>query len=232
MWAGIVEDVATVRSEDPAARSFLETALTYPGLHAVWAHRVANRLWSRDLRFFARVVAALARLITNVDIHPAAQLGRRLFIDHASGVVIGETVLVGDDVTLYQGVTLGGTSLEPGKRHPTVGDRVVIGAGAKVLGAVLIEADARIGANAVVIRDVPPGAVVVGVPGQIISRSGPAAPWLAERFEAPSSDPVAASLASIMARIDQLERQIDDVERGALVGPSVDGTWRGEDFSI
>jgi serine O-acetyltransferase len=178
------------------------------------------------------VVAALARLITNVDIHPAAQLGRRLFIDHASGVVIGETVLVGDDVTLYQGVTLGGTSLEPGKRHPTVGDRVVIGAGAKVLGAVLIAADARIGANAVVIRDVPPGAVVVGVPGQIISRSGPAAPWLAERFEAPSSDPVAASLASIMARIDQLERQIDDVERGALVGPSVDGTWRGEDFSI
>jgi serine O-acetyltransferase len=229
---GIREDIATVRGEDPAARSSLETALTYPGLHAVWAHRAAYRLWQSNFRFLARVVAALARLLTNVDIHPAAFIGRRLFIDHASGVVIGETVSIGDDVTLYQGVTLGGTSLEPGKRHPTVGDRVVIGAGAKVLGAVTVEADARIGANAVVIRDVPAGAVVVGVPGQVISRSGPVEPWLAERFEAPDSDPVSASLTSIMARIDQLERQIDDVERGSLVGPRGDGTWRGEDFSI
>ncbi len=232
MLAGIREDIATVRGEDPAARSSLETALTYPGLHAVWAHRLSHRLWSGNARFIARVVAALARLLTNVDIHPAATIGRRLFIDHASGVVIGETVSIGDDVTLYQGVTLGGTSLEPGKRHPTIGDRVVVGAGAKILGAVTVEADARIGANAVVIRDVPAGAVVVGVPGQVISRSGPVEPWLAERLEPPASDPVSASLTSIMARIDQLERQIDDVERGSLVGPRVDGTWRGEDFSI
>lgn len=220
MLAGIREDIATVRGEDPAARSSLETALTYPGLHAVWAHRLSHRLWSGNARFIARVVAALARLLTNVDIHPAATIGRRLFIDHASGVVIGETVSIGDDVTLYQGVTLGGTSLEPGKRHPTIGDRVVVGAGAKILGAVTVEADARIGANAVVIRDVPAGAVVVGVPGQVISRSGPVEPWLAERLEPPASDPVSASLTSIMARIDQLERQIDDVERFSCGAPS------------
>jgi serine O-acetyltransferase len=230
--AGIVEDVATVRAEDPAARSALETALTYPGLHAVWAYRISHRLWAAKLRFAARLISALARAVTNVDIHPGAQIGRRLFIDHATGVVIGETVEIGDDVTLYQGVTLGGTSLERGKRHPTIGDRVVIGAGAKVLGSLVVEPDARIGANAVVIRDVPAGAVVVGVPGQIISRSGPPEPWLAERFEAPVSDPVSASLASLMERIEHLERQIGDTDSGALVGPSADGTWRGEDFSI
>jgi serine O-acetyltransferase len=232
VFSGIVEDVTTVRREDPAARSSIEVALTYPGLHAVWGYRLAHRLWESRLRFVARLVSALTRVVTNVDIHPAATIGRRFFIDHATGVVIGETVEIGDDVTLYQGVTLGGTSLAPGKRHPTIGDRVVVGAGAKVLGAVLVGSDARIGANAVVIRDVPAGAVVVGVPGQVISRSGPVEPWLEERFEAPASDPVAASLASIMARVDQLEARLGGTELPSMVGPSGDGTWRGEDFSI
>ena len=232
MLGRVRADVEAVRSSDPASRSFLETALTYPGLHAVWAHRLANRLWRAELRFPARIVAAIARFITDVDIHPAAQIGDRFFIDHAIGVVIGETVEIGDDVTVYQGVTLGGTSLEHGKRHPTIGDRVVIGAGAKVLGPIRVGSDARIGANSVVLRDVPVGAVVVGVPGQIISRTEPIEALAAERFEAPSSDPVSVSLASIMQRIDELESQVGDRQHAHVVGPSGDGTWRGEDFSI
>jgi len=229
---GILDDVRSVRASDPAARSFFEVILTYPGLHAVWSYRLAHWLWTHRLRFLARCVASVARVLTNVDIHPAAELGERLFIDHGIGVVIGETTRVGEDVTLYQGVTLGGTTLEHGKRHPTLGDRVTVGAGAKILGPLTVGHDARIGANSVVIRDVPPGAVVVGVPGQIISRTGPIDEHSPERFEAPASDPVAASLSSILRRIDELETQLGDTRHAHLVGPSDDGTWRGDDFSI
>ncbi|WP_460459094.1 serine O-acetyltransferase EpsC [Angustibacter peucedani] len=171
-WAGVrdrfLEDLEAAGRRDPAARSRVELALAYPGLHAVWVHRVAHRMWQRPgLRLAARLLSQLNRTLTGVEIHPGAVLGRRLFIDHAMGVVIGETAVVGDDVMLYHGVTLGGRSLERVKRHPTVEDGVVIGAGARVLGPVTVGRGAQIGANSVVVKDVPPGAVVVGVPGQV-----------------------------------------------------------------
>lgn len=162
------EDLATARRRDPAARSSVEVALTYPGLHAVWAHRVAHRMWQEPaLRLPARLLAHVSRAVTGVEIHPGATLGRRLFIDHGMGVVIGETAVVGDDVVLFHGSTLGGKSMRRGKRHPTLGDGVVVGAGAKVLGAVWIGDGAQIGANAVVLKDVPAGAVAVGVPAKV-----------------------------------------------------------------
>ena len=232
LLAEVRRDTDSILDRDPAARSRIETMLTYPGLHAVWAYRMAHRLWEQDHRLAARLVSSGARRITGVDIHPAATLGQGLFIDHAVGVVIGETAEVGKDVTIYQGVTLGGTSLERGKRHPTVGDRVVIGAGAKVLGPLLVGDDARIGANSVVVRDVPAGSVVVGVPGQIIARTVSASSGPPTLNDQPiSADPVSASLASLMRRLELLERQVgaDEVE---MVGPGADGNWRGEDFSI
>ena len=167
---GLRRDLAAAKAQDPAARSSLEVALLYPGLHAVWLHRVANVLWKRGLRFPARALSQAARWFTGIEIHPGARIGSGLFIDHGMGVVIGETAEVGDDVMMYHGVTLGGTSLSKGKRHPTIGDRVTIGAGAKVLGPIEVGSDSRIGANAVVVRAVPPRSVVVGVPGQILSR--------------------------------------------------------------
>ncbi|MEA1675913.1 serine O-acetyltransferase [Nitrospirillum sp. BR 11163] len=168
LWRLVAEDVACVKARDPAARHGLEIVLTYPGLHAVIHHRVAHRLWRRGLRFPARLLSWFARLVTNVDIHPGARIGRRFFIDHGAGVVIGETAEVGDDVTLYHGVTLGGTSWSPGKRHPTIGSGVLIGAGAKVLGPIRVGAGARIGANSVVVEDVPPEMTVVGIPGRLV----------------------------------------------------------------
>ncbi|WP_199224394.1 serine O-acetyltransferase EpsC [Serinibacter arcticus] len=163
------EDIAAARRHDPAARSALEVALLYPGVHAVWAHRLAHRLWvtSPLLHPAGRAVSQLARFATGIEIHPGASIGPRLFIDHGMGVVIGETAVLGADVMLYHGSTLGGRSLSRGKRHPTLGDRVTVGAGAKVLGAITIGDDASIGANAVVVKDVPAGAVAIGVPAQI-----------------------------------------------------------------
>ncbi len=165
------EDVAVVFERDPAARSWWEVVTLYPGLHAVWAHRLAHRLWRRGWHWPARALAHLARWFTGIEIHPGARIGRRFFIDHGMGVVIGETAEIGDDCTLYHGVTLGGTSWEKGKRHPTLGRDVVVGAGAKILGPVTIGDGARIGSNAVVVKDVPAGATVVGVPGrQVVKR--------------------------------------------------------------
>jgi serine O-acetyltransferase len=166
------EDLDAAARRDPAARSRLELLLCYPGLHAVWLHRVAHRMWQRPgLKLAARVLSQINRSITGVEIHPGATIGRRFFIDHAMGVVIGETAEVGDDVMLYHGVTLGGRSLERVKRHPTLEDGVTVGAGARILGPIVIGARAQIGANSVVVRDVPAGAVVVGVPGQIRQRA-------------------------------------------------------------
>jgi len=166
----IGEHVRSVRERDPAARSALEVVLCNPGLHAVWLHRAAHRLWSWRLRLLARMLSQWARFLTGIEIHPAAQIGARLFIDHGMGVVIGETAIVGDDVTLYQGVTLGGTGKEHAKRHPTVNRGATIGAGAQVLGNITVGAGARVGAGSVVLRDVPAGATVVGVPGRVVAR--------------------------------------------------------------
>ena len=162
------EDLEAAHAHDPAARSRLEVALGYPGVHAVWGYRLAHRMWQEpSLRLPARLLSQLVRGVTGIEIHPGARIGRRLFIDHGMGVVVGETAEVGDDVVMFHGVTLGGTSMRHGKRHPTVGDRVMIGTGAKVLGPVYVGDDARIGANAVVVHDVPPGASAVGVPATV-----------------------------------------------------------------
>jgi serine O-acetyltransferase len=170
-WVRLREDLASARERDPAVRSNVELVLGYPGLHAIWSHRLAARMWRRPgLALPARLLSLWTRSITGVEIHPGATIGRRFFIDHGTGVVIGETAEIGDDVMLYHDVTLGGRSLQKVKRHPTIHDGVVIGAGARVLGPVTVGERARIGANAVVVRDVPAGAVVVGIPGQVVQR--------------------------------------------------------------
>ena len=203
------ETVSAYRQRDPAARSMVEICLCYPGLHAIALHRVANWLWRRRARLPARWLSHWARWLTGVEIHPAARIGRRLVIDHGMGVVIGETAAIGDDVTIYHQVTLGGTSLHRGKRHPTVGDRVIIGAGAKILGAITMGDDARVGANAVVIRDVPPGDTVVGIPARVVDRARPAPVF--EAYGTPQdsrTDPLLQELESLRGRIQALEKRI------------------------
>lgn len=171
-WRRLNEDLDTARTHDPAARSNLEIALNYSGLHAIWAHRLSHRLWRNpDRRLLARTVSQLARWATGVEIHPGATIGRRFFIDHGMGVVIGETAEIGDDVMIYHGVTLGGRSLEPVKRHPTIQDRVTIGAGAKILGPLTVGHDSSVGANAVVVKDVPEDSIVTGIPGKVRRRT-------------------------------------------------------------
>lgn len=164
------EDLMTARRRDPAATSSLEIALTYPGVHALWTHRVSHALWQFGAHTPARALSSVARAVTGVDIHPEAQIGRRVFIDHATGVVIGQTAQVGNDVIIFHGVTLGGVAMTPGKRHPTVGDHVMIGAGAKVLGPITVGTGVKIGANAVVVKDVPCGNVAIGVPARLLPK--------------------------------------------------------------
>ncbi|HSO27663.1 MAG TPA: serine O-acetyltransferase, partial [Anaerolineales bacterium] len=166
MLTTIRADIQSVFERDPAARSMLEVLFNYSGLHAVWGHRIAHALWKANFKLLARLTSQVTRFLTGIEIHPGARLGPKFFIDHGMGVVIGETAEVGECVTLYHGVTLGGVSMQKGKRHPTLEDNVVVGAGAKVLGAITIGANSRIGANAVVVKDVPPNSVVVGIPGQ------------------------------------------------------------------
>src|SRR5271167_182821 len=171
-FRSVREDVAAVFEADPAARSYLEVVVLYPGLHAVWAHHLSHWLWRHHMRFLARFISQLARLFTGIEIHPGAEIGRRLFIDHGMGTVIGETAIVGNDVTLYQGVTLGGTGKEKGKRHPTLGNNISIGSGAKLLGNITIGDNCRVGAGSVVLRNVPANSTIVGVPGHIVLRDG------------------------------------------------------------
>lgn len=166
------EDIGAVFESDPAARSYAEVLICYPGLHAVWAHHLSHWLWRHGMRFLARFNSQVSRLLTGIEIHPGAELGRRLFIDHGTGTVIGETAVVGDDCTLYQGVTLGGTGKEKGKRHPTLGNNVTIGSGGKVLGNITIGDNCRVGAGSVVLRSVPANSTIVGVPGHIVLRDG------------------------------------------------------------
>jgi serine O-acetyltransferase len=171
-FRSVREDVAAVFESDPAASSYFEVLFLYPGLQAVWAHHLSHWLWGHHMHFLARFVSQVARLFTGIEIHPGAELGRRLFIDHGMGTVIGETAIVGDDVTLYQGVTLGGTGKEKGKRHPTVGNKVSIGSGAKLLGNITVGDNCRVGAGSVVLRSVPTNSTIVGVPGHIVLHDG------------------------------------------------------------
>lgn len=220
MFQRMRRDIQSIFARDPAARSTLEVLVCYPGLHAVWGHRVSHWLWTHGCKLLGRWVSHLVRALTGIEIHPGATLGPGFFIDHGMGVVIGETAEVGADVTLYHGVTLGGTSLAKGKRHPTLEDRVVVGAGAKILGAITIGADSRIGANAVVIKSTPPNSVVVGIPGQIVKRGRPAAeagtPDL-EHGQLP--DMVAASLVTLTTRMALLEAKLDALQGGSAPRP-------------
>lgn len=210
MWATLRQDVACVLERDPAAYHWLQVALLYPGLHAIWLHRLAHRLWKAQFKLLAHMVAMFARWFTGIEIHPAARLGDRLFIDHGMGVVIGETAEVGDDVTIYHGVTLGGVSLSHGKRHPTIEDHVVIGAGAKVLGAIRIGYGSRIGANAVVVNDVDPEKVVVGIPGKEITRRSMPAPVDLQHDQLP--DVISERLDVVLARLERVEGALREQE--------------------
>jgi len=209
-------DVACVFARDPAARNLLEVLTIYPGVHAVILHRFAHRLWRLRLRYLARLLSFLTRALTQIDIHPGARIGRRFFIDHGCGVVIGETAEIGDDVTLYHGVTLGGTSWSIGKRHPTLGSGVVVGAGAKILGPISIGANTRVAANSVVIADVAANMTVVGIPGRVVrpkeQRGGTGLGIDLDHHCIP--DPVGKALACVLERIDELERSIARGERG------------------
>jgi len=243
LFSSVREDIRSVFNRDQAARSTAELMLAYPGLHAVWAHRTEHWLWEHGFKLLARWLSHVTRFMTGIEIHPGAQIGRGFFIDNGMGVVIGETAVIGKCVTLYNGVTLGGTSLEKGKRHPTLEDEVVVGAGAKILGNITIGAHSRIGANAVVVRSVPPNSVVVGIPGQVVVRSQPAA-------EGPDlehgrlTDTIGESVSALMKRVEEIEKQLNiHNEQARYLGMNgdshplhlhthTDGVWQGEDFMI
>jgi serine O-acetyltransferase len=240
-------DLDCVLSRDPAARNRLEIILLYSGLHAVWSHRIAHWFWTHKLFLIARGISQLSRFLTGIEIHPGAKIGNGFFIDHGMGVVIGETADVGENVTLYHGVTLGGVSTETGKRHPTIMDNVVIGAGAKVLGAIEIGVGSRVGANAVVVHTVPENSVVVGVPGQIVKRSNQVVSTVPDLHHDLLPDTIGKTIESIMERMQKMEYRVDlfshthpmlsQPENGngkekVNIHAPVDGVWQGGDFSI
>ena len=217
MFRHLKEDIASVFHRDPAARNFVEVLTCYPGLHALLLHRIAHSFWNIGLKWLARYLSTVTRWFTGIEIHPGAQIGNRFFIDHGMGVVIGETAIIGDDVTLYHGVTLGGTTWDKGKRHPTLHDGVVVGAGAKILGPFEVGKNARVGSNAVVTKAVPANATVVGIPGRIIERPSEAEQKLrrdlADKFDAYGMssdlpDPVAKSLSAILDHMHAVDRTL------------------------
>jgi serine O-acetyltransferase len=218
MFKRIIREINAVKERDPAARSTVEVLLCYPGIHALIFHRIAHFLHRCSLTLLPRLVSQFSRWFTGIEIHPGAKIGEGLFIDHGMGVVIGETTELGDNVTIYQGVTLGGTGKEKGKRHPTIGNNVVIGAGAKVLGPIEIGANSRIGAGSVVLRPVPPGATVVGIPGRVVFHNGARVPSInLNHTDLP--DPVAEALHRLQDQIDSLRYQLEQVEdRGVRRG--------------
>lgn len=209
MFERIRRDIQVVFERDPAARSVLEVVLLYPGLHALWLHRVAHWLWVRNWKLLARMISAFSRFITQIEIHPGARIGEGFFIDHGSGVVIGETAEIGNNVTLYQGVTLGGTGKEKGKRHPTLGDNVVVGNGARILGGFTVGENSRIGAGAVVLREVPPNCTVVGNPGRIVRRDGQKVDIL-DHVNMP--DPVTQILDALTRDVEKLTARVRVLE--------------------
>jgi serine O-acetyltransferase len=210
---GVRTDVKAAIRHDPSARNLLEVVLLYPGLHAVWLHRVAHTLWNRESKTLARAVSHLNRFATGIEIHPAAKLGAGIFIDHGMGVVIGETAVIGDHCLIYKGVVLGGTSLEPVQRHPTLGRGVVVGSNACVLGAIAVGDGARVGSGSVVIRDVPEHTTVVGVPGRIVQVAD-APDHTAELDHADLPDPVVDLLRELTRRVEALQERLDQVEGG------------------
>ena len=213
MFDHLRSDIRAVMDRDPAARSRLEVMLCYPGVHALAMHRVGHALWRSGWTTLARFVSHVCRFLTGIEIHPAARLGRGLFIDHGMGVVIGETAEVGENVTLLQGVTLGGTSLKREKRHPTLGDHVVVGTGAAVIGAITIGAGSRIGAGSVVVRDVPPNSVVVGVPGKVTYRDGQRVTGDIDMNQTDLPDPVAKAIEHLIERIRALESEVETLRK-------------------
>ncbi len=233
MLKTIHDDIQSVFDRDPAARSSLEILLCYPGLHAVWGHRLTHWLWLRGAKVLARWLSQVMRLFTGIEIHPGATIGPRFFIDHGMGVVIGETAEIGAEVTLYHGVTLGGTSWQKGKRHPTLGDGVVVGAGAKILGPICVGANSRIGANAVVVKEIPPESVVVGVPGEIVKRSKPRASLPHPDLDHGAlPDVIGDSLVALLMRVDDMERRLDGHVITSAPYTVDHGIWHGEDYSI
>lgn len=212
IFKSLQEDIASIRKRDPAAHSWLEVLLCYPGLHAVALHRISNWCWHRGFRVTGRFVSHLAKIFTGIEIHPAAQLGPRFFIDHGTGVVIGETAVIGADVTLYHGVTLGGTSLHKGKRHPTLEDGVIVGSGAQVLGPITVGKGARIGANAVVLTDVPPGVTMVGIPARMVMRRQDADFCAYGLPGEDLPDPVARAVDSVRSQVADLMERIQQLE--------------------
>lgn len=205
MFKHMKSDIQTVFENDPAARSLFEVIFTYSGLHAIWAHRVAHALYKRRWFTLARVISQVSRFMTGIEIHPGAKIGKRLFIDHGMGVVIGETCEIGDDVVIYQGVTLGGTGKEKGKRHPTIGNNVVIASGAKVLGSFTVGDQCNIGANSVVLKEVPSNSTVVGIPGRIVKQDGRRVDRLSHQLP----DPIVDSLRSMQQEIEQLRGELE-----------------------
>ena len=205
------EDINSVFDRDPAARSVAEVLLFYPGLHAIWAHRLSRALWLKDKKLLARMVSHIARFATGVEIHPGARLGRRFFIDHGMGVVIGETAEVGDDCTIYHEVTLGGTSWRREKRHPTLGDNVVVGTGAKILGPYLIGHDSKVGAGSVVVSAVPPESSVVGVPGRVTAKKEPHERGHYDINHTDIPDPVVRALECLALEVSELEHEVSAI---------------------
>ncbi|MBK8990109.1 MAG: serine O-acetyltransferase [Chloroflexi bacterium] len=229
------EDIQSVLDRDPAARNAVEVLFCYPGLYAIWSHRLSHWLWLGKFKLLARWISQFTRFATGIEIHPGATIGRNFFIDHGMGVVIGETAEIGDQVTLYHGVTLGGTSLQKTKRHPTIEDHVVIGAGAKVLGAITIGANSRIGANAVVVKSTPSDSVVVGVPGQIVVREhvAHAKDEKADLEHGRLPDTIGETLTTLIAHVEALEKRLNG---DAVYSPEIHapdhGFWHWDDFSI
>jgi serine O-acetyltransferase len=205
------EDIQAVFDRDPAARTGLEVALAYPGLHAIWIHHLAHWLWGHQLKLLGRLVSEVSRWITGIEIHPGAKIGRRLFIDHGMGVVIGETAEIGDDVLIYQGVTLGGTSLKKEKRHPTLEDHVMVSAGASVIGPVRIGEGSRIGAGAVVVSSAPPYSTIVGIPGKIIEGDA-ARHEVMELDHAKLPDPVARAISNVVEKLNRMGARMEEIE--------------------
>jgi serine O-acetyltransferase len=212
MFTRLREEIAVVFERDPAARNTWEVITCYPGFHALLVHRLAHWLWRQRLRWFARMVSHIGRWLTGIEIHPGAHIGRRFFIDHGMGVVIGETAEIGDDCTLYHGVTLGGTSWNKGKRHPTLGNGVVLGAGAKVLGPIKVGDGARVGSNAVVVKDVPPGATAIGIPARIIAeQAGDARGFSAYAVGSDMNDPIAKAIHELIDHSVNTDQRLEQI---------------------